>query len=225
MKWSEVCKSSSLEPESYGGFDNQVATSLILTDLLQLNEIDKFDATCWQVATNLSITNVASVGSVFNVTPKVKVLSLPETIREKSTFRAKALRSRRPNSRRRAFARNVDFSFIVSGNERTFTFHVSNLSISSSLLKSGLLQLVETTRSKLQLLTINLQKVYRQLATDLSSTSCRRQQLASRANQWCERILILLVDSKSVTRYQLVFSCVEMTKLNPIQSNNMLPRS
>ena len=30
------------------------------------------------------------------------------------------------NSRRRAFARNVDFSFIVLGSERTFTFRVSN---------------------------------------------------------------------------------------------------
>ena len=29
------------------------------------------------------------------------------------------------NSRRKAFARNVDFSFIVSGSERTFTFRVS----------------------------------------------------------------------------------------------------
>ena len=37
-------------------------------------------------------TNVASVGSVFNDTRKVEVLSLPETIKEKSTFRAKALR-------------------------------------------------------------------------------------------------------------------------------------
>ena len=37
-------------------------------------------------------TDVASVGSVFNDTRKVKVLSLPETIKEKSTFRAKALR-------------------------------------------------------------------------------------------------------------------------------------
>ena len=36
--------------------------------------------------------NVASVGSAFNDTRKVKVLSLPETIKEKSTFRAKALR-------------------------------------------------------------------------------------------------------------------------------------
>ena len=84
-------------------------------------------------------TNVASVGSVFNDTRKVKVLSLPETIREKSTFRAKALRrelvvgvgekhawlSPTPtiNSRRRAFARNVDFSFIVSGSERTLTLN------------------------------------------------------------------------------------------------------
>ena len=38
-------------------------------------------------------TYVASVGSIFNDTRKVKVLSLPETIKEKSTFRAKALRS------------------------------------------------------------------------------------------------------------------------------------
>ena len=51
---------------------------------------------------------------------KVKVLPLPETIKlkEKSTFRAKALPTR-------AFARNVVFSFIVSGSERTFTFRVS----------------------------------------------------------------------------------------------------
>ena len=55
-----------------------------------------------------------------NDTRKVKVLSLPETIKEKSTFRAKALRQEL-----RAFARNVDFSFIVSGSERTFTFRVS----------------------------------------------------------------------------------------------------
>ena len=33
----------------------------------------------------LSRINVASVGSVFNDTRKVKVLSLPETIKEKST--------------------------------------------------------------------------------------------------------------------------------------------
>ena len=38
----------------------------------------------------ISRTNVASVGSVFNDTRKVKVLSLPETIKEKLTFRAKA---------------------------------------------------------------------------------------------------------------------------------------
>ena len=38
-----------------------------------------------------SRTNVASVGSVSNDTRKVKVLSLPETIKEKSTFRAKTL--------------------------------------------------------------------------------------------------------------------------------------
>ena len=43
---------------------------------------------------SISRTNVASVGSIFNYTRKVKVLSLPETIslKEKSTFRAKALR-------------------------------------------------------------------------------------------------------------------------------------
>ena len=40
----------------------------------------------------ISRTNVASVSSVFNDTRKVEVLSLPETIKEKSTFRAKALR-------------------------------------------------------------------------------------------------------------------------------------
>ena len=40
----------------------------------------------------ISRTNVASVGSAFNYTRKVKVLSLPETIKEKSRFRAKALR-------------------------------------------------------------------------------------------------------------------------------------
>ena len=68
-------------------------------------------------------TNVASVGSVFNDTRKVKVLSLPETMKEKSTFRAKALRRElATNSRRRAFAQNVDFSFIVSGSERTLPF-------------------------------------------------------------------------------------------------------
>ena len=38
---------------------------------------------------------------IINKRRKVKVLSLPETIKEKS------------NSRRRAFARNVDFSFIL----------------------------------------------------------------------------------------------------------------
>ena len=61
-------------------------------------------------------------------TQKEKVLSLPETIKEKSTFRANALRRELVdtiNPRRRAFARNVDFSFIVSGSERIFTFRVS----------------------------------------------------------------------------------------------------
>ena len=70
----------------------------------------------------ISRTNVASAGSVFNDTRKVKVLSLPETIKKKSTFRT-------TTSRRRIFARNVDFSFIVSGSERTFTSRVSNVVI------------------------------------------------------------------------------------------------
>ena len=39
------------------------------------------------VQRTISRTNVASVGSVFNDTRKVKVLLLPETIKEKSTFR------------------------------------------------------------------------------------------------------------------------------------------
>ena len=39
----------------------------------------------------VSRTNVASVGSVFNDTRKVQVLSLPETIKEKSKFPTKAL--------------------------------------------------------------------------------------------------------------------------------------
>ena len=59
-------------------------------------------------------TNVASVGSVFNDTRKVKVLSLPETIKEKSTFRAKALRRKLvTNSQRMAFAQNIDFLDIL----------------------------------------------------------------------------------------------------------------
>ena len=63
---------------------------------------------------------------VINNARKVKVLSLPETIKEKSTFRAKALRRElvvTPDEG--AFSRNVHFSFIVSGNERTFSFRVS----------------------------------------------------------------------------------------------------
>ena len=39
----------------------------------------------------MSQTNVASLGNVFNDMRKVEVLSLPETIKEKSTIRAKAL--------------------------------------------------------------------------------------------------------------------------------------
>ena len=44
-----------------------------------------------------------------------KVVSFPETIKKISTFRAKE----NYNS-----ARNVDFSFIVSGNESTYTFRI-----------------------------------------------------------------------------------------------------
>ena len=66
----------------------------------------------------LSRTNVASVGSIFNDTRKVKVLSLPETIKEKSTFRA----FRREVSS--AFAQNVEFFFIVLGRE-IYTFPVT----------------------------------------------------------------------------------------------------
>ena len=46
------------------------------------------------IFTSKARTNVASVGIVYscNDTRKVKVLSLPEKIKEKSTFRAKALR-------------------------------------------------------------------------------------------------------------------------------------
>ena len=65
---------------------------------------------------NISRTNVASVGSVFNDTRKIKVLSLPETIKKKSTFRAKALR--------RAFA---------SGSERT-SFGEANFIATSNLI-------------------------------------------------------------------------------------------
>ena len=46
----------------------------------------------------LYITYVASVGSVFNDARKVENFSLPETIKEKSTFRAKALRRELANS-------------------------------------------------------------------------------------------------------------------------------
>ena len=48
-----------------------------------------------QCTYSISRTNVASVGNVFNDTRKVKVLSLPETIKEKSTFPANALRRKR----------------------------------------------------------------------------------------------------------------------------------
>ena len=84
----------------------------------------------------ISRTNVASVGSVFNNTRKVKVLSLPETIQEKSTFRAKALRRElaapdegptpdeglTPDEG--PSLETSIFSCIVSGSERTFTFRV-----------------------------------------------------------------------------------------------------
>ena len=83
----------------------------------------------------LTRTNVSSLGSVFNDTRKVKVLSLPETIKEKPTFRAKAFRRELvTNSRRRAFARNVGFFFIVLGSERTVD--LLNVSLDHSTEKS-----------------------------------------------------------------------------------------
>ena len=63
--------------------------------------------------TTYTRTNVASVGSVFNNTRKVKVLSLPETIQEKIDVSSEG-----PSS-------GVSSSCIVSGSERTFTFRVS----------------------------------------------------------------------------------------------------
>ena len=60
---------------------------------------------------------------------KVKVLSLPETIKEKSTFRAKAFRRvlvvlLTPDDGP-SLKTPIDFSFVISGCERTFTFCVS----------------------------------------------------------------------------------------------------
>ena len=63
-------------------------------------------------------TNVAGVGGVFNDTRKVKVFSLTETIKEKSTFRELVFPTKGPRSK-------VHLSFIVSGGERTFTFRVT----------------------------------------------------------------------------------------------------
>ena len=40
-------------------------------------------------------------------------------------FHARNQLCKTTNCRRRAFPRNVDFSFIVSGSDRTFTFRVS----------------------------------------------------------------------------------------------------
>ena len=50
--------------------------------------MNRLVTTCLQTCNNLCV--FTRVGSVFNDTRKVKVLSLPETIKEKSTFRAKA---------------------------------------------------------------------------------------------------------------------------------------
>ena len=54
---------------------------------------------------------------------KVKVLSLPETIKGKIDVSSEGPSS--GISRGRAFARNVDFSLIISDSERTFTFRIS----------------------------------------------------------------------------------------------------
>ena len=58
--------------------------------LNQLLDSISFNATSpliFDWASRIFRTNLVSVGSVFNDTRKVKVLSLPETIKEKSTFR------------------------------------------------------------------------------------------------------------------------------------------
>ena len=57
-----------------------------------LKFVDSIPTVVRHIFNLMSRTNVASVGSVFNDTRKVKVLSLSETIKEKSTFRAKVLR-------------------------------------------------------------------------------------------------------------------------------------
>ena len=53
----------------------------------------------------------------------VKVLSLPETIKKKIDVSSEVSVGKLV-AQRRAFARNVNFFFIVSGSEKTFTFRV-----------------------------------------------------------------------------------------------------
>ena len=62
-------------------------------------------------------TTVASVGSVFSDTRKVKFLSLPETIKEKSTFRAKAL------------ARMSMYSIFVQRNKDAYIYILFDLTL------------------------------------------------------------------------------------------------
>ena len=76
----------------------------------------------------ISRTNVASVGSVFNDTRKVKVLSLPETIQEKidvsSEGPSSGVSSDEVTPDEGPSLETSIFSCIVSGSERTFTFRV-----------------------------------------------------------------------------------------------------
>ena len=70
---------------------------------------------------------------------------------QKSTFRAKALHRElelTANSRRRAFAQNVDFCFIVSGSDRTFTFRVSTTTSLTSLVSGSPIHMLQLSSFK-----------------------------------------------------------------------------
>ena len=73
-------------------------------------------------------TNVASVGSVFNDTRKVKVLSLPETIKQNSTFRTKALRRLlTPDEGPSLETSNFALSFQVVREPLPFVLHIESI--------------------------------------------------------------------------------------------------
>ena len=103
--------------------EKQLAISLQIEGV-DNQSVDNIQQSCRQQVIASHANASRYIGMLVN-TRKVKVLSPPETINEKSTFRAKAFRRALGLRLRRAFARNVDFSFIVSGSERTFTFRVS----------------------------------------------------------------------------------------------------